>query len=419
MRRLVLCLSVVTAQVSLLAAADWTRFRGPNGSGEVAEPVPVEWSKTENLLWKVPVTGRGVSSPIVVKGRVFVQSASADGTGRTVYGFDAKTGAQKWSKTYPGKKVGTHAKNSLASSTPGSDGERVFFILWDGAQVDVRAYDLDGNDLWQHKLGGYVSQHGVGMSPVAFGGKVFINHDQDKVKDKTNIETPDPARFLALDAATGSQAWVADRKAFRACYSSPLVRELPGGKTEVVIATTAGVTGYDPATGAVNWDYEWKFDGMALRNVGSPLLAGDVIVAISGDGSGSRHMIALTAGPNPKLLWEKKKDTPYVPCPLVKGDHLYWVTDAGLAVCAELRTGRVLWDERVFSKGVTASPVLVGDTVFAVAEDGKAVAFKADPAGFEKVAGSDVGEAVLASPAAADGRLYIRGAQHLFCIGTK
>lgn len=422
MRRLVLCVIVLAAPAVTLAA-DWSRFRGPNGSGEVVDPaVPVQWTKTQNVLWSVPVPGKGNSSPVVVKGRVFVQSASDDGKTRSVYCIDATTGATKWSKTYPASAARVHAKSSLASCTPGSDGERVFFILWDGDRLTARAYDLDGTELWQHVLGGYVSQHGAGMSPVPFDGKVFINYDQDKTKDKSNVATPNPARLVALDAATGSQAWVADRKAFRACYSSPLVRPLPGGKSEVVVATTAGITGYDPASGAVNWDFEWKFDGQALRNVGSPLLIGDVVVAISGDGSGSRHMIAISAGPNPKLLWEKKKDTPYVPCPLTRGGYLYWLTDSptgSLATCCEVRTGKIVWSERVFNKPVSSSPVLVGDTVVAVAEDGKAVAFKADPAGFEKVADSTLGEAVFASPAVADGRLYVRGAQHLFCIAAK
>ncbi len=251
--RVALILSVLSTQYSVLRAADWTRFRGPNGSGVVEDAaVPLKWSKTENVLWKVEVPGLGHSSPIVVKGRVILQSAASDGSKRMVVCYDAATGETKWVKTLTGRKTPVHAKSSLASSTPTSDGERVYTIVWDGNALAVHAFDLDGNDAWTYSLGGYVSQHGAGMSPVAHGGKVYINYDQDKDrspgKGKEPIPVDDPAQLVALDAKTGAKAWATPRKAFRACSSSPLVRELPGGKTEVIVSSTAGLTGYDPET---------------------------------------------------------------------------------------------------------------------------------------------------------------------------
>lgn len=415
-------------------AGDWTRFRGPNGSGVVEGPTPpLKWSATENVLWKAEVPGVGHSSPIVVNGLVFLQSSSDDASRRTLLCYDAATGQLKWSKSVPGQKAHTHAKSSLASSTPASDGERVFVLFWDGRVVTLHAYGLDGAELWSASLGGYLSQHGVGVSPVAHGGKVFINYDQDDPahaqKPKPGAPPPgppaeNPAEVLAFDAATGAKVWTARRKAFRACSSSPFVRELPGGKTELVVSSTAGLTGYDTDTGKPNWDWVWKFNGASLRTVGSPVLAGDVVVAPSGDGNGSRNMVAVTTGPEPKMLWSRVKETPYVPAPVTKGDHLYWVTDGGLAVCAELKTGKVVWSEKAFTnlpKGayVHASLLLIGDQVLAVSEFGEAVAFKATPAEYDEVARNKLGEAVSATPAAADGRLYIRGAEHLFCIGAK
>jgi outer membrane protein assembly factor BamB len=430
-RRLALVLAGLLTQYS--PAADWPRFRGPNGSGVVEGPTPpLKWSATENVLWKADVPGVGHSSPIVVKGLVFLQSAGADGSQRMLLCYDAATGHLKWSKSVPGHKAHTHAKNTLASSTPASDGERVYALFWDGRVVTLNAYGLDGTELWTASLGGYVSQHGVGLSPVAAGGKVFVNYDQDdpsqaqkpKAGDPLVPPAENPAEVLAFDGKTGAKVWAAKRKAFRACSSSPFVRELPGGKAELVVSSTAGLTGYDTETGAVNWDWVWKFDGMALRTVGSPILAGGVVVAPSGDGGGSRSLVAVEPGPKPRLLWNKTKDTPYVPGPVAKGGHLYWVTDGGLAVCAELRTGKVLWSERAFpnlGKGtyVLASLLLVGDDVLAVAETGGAVVFRASPDGYEEVSRNDLGEPVTATPAAADGKLYIRtAAGHLFCIGT-
>jgi outer membrane protein assembly factor BamB len=438
-RRLVVALAVLGTLSFVLdtASADWLRFRGPNGSGVADQLTPLTWSDSAGLAWKTPIPGIGNSSPIVVGNKVFLQSATKDGSKRMLYCLDAKTGRIAWTKEVPGAKVKTHAKNTLASSTPASDGERVYALFWDGRVVTLHAYDLAGNELWSSSLGPYASQHGAGMSPVVYGGKVFVNYDQDDLanigkdgKPKKNPAplppgAPSPAELLAFDAKTGAKLWAAKRKPFRACSSSPLIRELPNGKAEVIVSSTAGLAGYDPDTGAANWEWEWKFAGMALRTVGSPVLADGVIVTPSGDGGGSRALVVVTAGPNPKLLWEKTKETPYVPGPLVKGDHIYWITDGGFAFCLELKTGKVVWGgERVFpnlreGSFVHSSPILVGDNVVAVAETGEAVVFKASPAGYQEVARNNLGEPVTASVAASDGKLFIRGSEHLFCIGKK
>jgi len=409
----VLRLAVAACGLAALAtttlAADWSRFRGPNGSGAV-DAGPVQWAGASGIAWKAEIPGIGHSSPIVVGDKVFLQSSSEDGAKRMLVCIDGK-GKIEWTRGIDAKHPGkgkVHTKSSMASSTPTSDGERVFNIFWDGAGLIAVAYDLAGKELWKTPLGPFVSQHGFGGSPVAYAGKVYVNYDQDQA-----------AEVLALNAKSGKIDWSAKRKPFRACSSSPLVRELPGGKTEIVVSSTAGLTGYDPADGKVNWNWEWKFDGMGLRTVGSPILANGTVIAVSGDGSGARSTVAVTPGEQAKLLWEKTKDTPYVPGPVTKGDYVYWVSDGGMAVCAEIKTGKILWSERAFQKSVSASLLLIGDAVFAVAEDGKAVAFQASPGGYEQVASSNVGEAVFATPAAANGKLYVRGVKHLFCIEKK
>ena len=394
------------------APADWTRFRGPNGSGAVEDPaVPAAWSKAGNVLWSVEVPGVGNSSPVVVKDRIYLQSAARDGSKRMMLCLSAKDGSVVWTQEVPGQKAHTHAKNSLASSTPAVDGERVFGLIWTGDALALHAFSLDGKPLWTASLGGYVSQHGVGASPVAYDGKVYVNYDQDGA-----------AEFACYDAATGAKKWAAPRKPFRACYSCPLIRELPGGKVEVVVASTAGLTGYEPETGAVNWDWVWKFPTKPLRTVGSPILANGVLVAISGDGDGSRAAVAVEPGSSPRRLWQKEKrdNAPYVPGPVVLGDHLYWVSDTGFVVCTELTTGKVAWtEERALPRAVTASPVLVNGNVIAIDEGGRAIVFRATPNGFDKLSQTELGEPVFASPAVADGRLLVRGKTHLFCIGKK
>jgi outer membrane protein assembly factor BamB len=413
MNRLLVFAALVVA-ISTADAGDWPRFRGPNGAGVAGDDVPLQWSKAENLLWAVELPGRGNSSPIVVKGRLFVQSAAKDGSARMLLCLDPATGATKWTKTVPGHTAKTHVKSSLASSTPASDGERVYACFWDGDAVGLHAYDLDGNDAWSASLGSFASQHGAGMSPVAHGGKVFVNFDQD-----------DKAEVVAFDGKTGDRAWAAPRKAYRACYSTPVIRDGANGKPELVVYSTAGLAAYDPDTGAVNWRWTipWRDGEMALRSVASPVLAGRLVVGVNGDGNGSRYSAAADpdAAGGPAPVWERRSKTltPYVPCPVVKGDHVYWVTDQGAVECLELKTGKVVWSERVFNRGVSASPVLVGEKFLAIDEGGRAVVCKADPREYEKVSESAVGEAVFASPAVADGKLYIRGATKLHCIGKK
>lgn len=390
--------------------ADWTRFRGPNGLGTSSDAsIPMQWSETKNLVWRRDIPGVGHSSPIVSKGKIFLQSSSEGGDQRMLICLNEATGVVEWTKTVAGEKAHTHKKNSLASSTPAADDQQIYCIFWTGKKVLVYAYDYSGQEKWQTELGGYVSQHGVGMSPVVHDGQVYVNYDQDGA-----------AEFVCLSAKDGSKLWTKTRKAYRACYTNPLIRTLPTGQTEIVLTSTTALTGYDAKTGEINWNQDWKFSGMPLRTIAAPLLIENTLIQFSGDGGGSRAALALSlADQKPTLLWELKRDTPYVPGGVIFGDHLYAVTDAGLATCLEHRTGKIVWQERLFTKPISASLVLIGANVLAIAEDGKAIAFKATAQGLEKVGESNLGEAVFATPAVANGRLYIRSASKLWAIGTK
>ena len=394
------------AALPLMLGADWPRFRGPNGFGAVELPGwPLTVPLTKNVLWQTAIPGSGHGSPIAIGGKIFLQASGANGAERRLLRIEASSGRIEWSVSRPGKSAHAHKKNSLASSTPTADAERVYVIVWDGAAVWVVGYDHFGKMLWEHKLGGYESQHGVGMSPVVHDGSVFVNYDQDGA-----------AELVALDAKSGKQVWSKKHKAFRACYSSPLIRTTKTA-VEVVNASTAGVTAYDAKTGEVLRDWVWKFDGMALRTVGSPMLTDKYLIAISGDGGGSRSMVVLTHDAAPEIVWEKKRDVPYVPGPVLHGEHLYWVTDNGIATCAELATGRIVWSERAFNKAVSASPILLGDQVLAVAEDGKAIVFAASKTGYSVTSETVFADAVFATPAAADGRIYLRTTTTLYGLG--
>jgi len=395
--------------LAFASGADWSRFRGPNGTGVAEGKLPA--IDPNKPLWKIEIPGRGVGSPIVMGSKVFVQTASKDGKTRTLLCLSVADGSTIWTKDLPGTSATAHAKNSFASSTPASDGEMVYCAWWDGSGVALHAYNMKGDEKWQASLGGYVSQHGPGMSPVLHEGLVFVSVDDDQ-----------RAELVAFDAKTGDKKWQMDRKAYRASYSTPFILKRDNKPAELVLGTTTAITSYEPATGKISWNYEipWPAGMMPLRVIGHPVYAGGLIVMSCGDGGGSRYMVAINPEEKtPAKVWEISRETPYVPCILVKGELLFWVTDKpGLGCCAEAKTGKVLWSERLFEKEVTSSPIMVGDEILAIGESGDVVVFKASKE-FEAVAKVNLKEAVYASPAAADGKVFIRGTSHLFCFGAK
>jgi outer membrane protein assembly factor BamB len=401
------------AALAAAPAADWPRFRGPNGSGAGDDvELPAEFDGAKGALWTVPIPGTGHSSPVVSGGKLFVQSAVGEGSERMLLCLDAATGKTLWARSQSGGLFkGLHKYNSLASSTPAVDGSRVYSLFWDGKDLSLTAYDFDGHTVWQQPIGPFKSQHGAGTSPVVYGDVVYLNYDQDGA-----------AALLAFDAKTGSPLWHQERKPYRACYSSPVMRDTPAGP-ELIVSTTTALTGYDAKSGKRNWNWDWSWSDYKtpLRTVASPVVSGDLVFTNSGEGAGNSAAAAVEAGgpgKAPRLVWEKKKGVPYVTSMLAKGEHLFAVTDrGGVASCYVARTGREVWTERLGGQ-VFASPVLAGDKVVAVNGDGAVFVFRAADK-FERLGGGDLRQQVKATPAVADGRLYVRGERDLFCFGKK
>jgi outer membrane protein assembly factor BamB len=406
----------------LAHAADWPRFRGPDGLGTADDKnIPVAFT-AKDYLWKTPIPGKGNSSPIVSNGKVFLQTASEDGAKRMLVCVDAVTGKIDWSKETKGGLAKTHAKNSLASSTPAADGKHVYAVFWNGRTISLTAWDFSGKELWAKDLGGFVSQHGPGLSPIIFEDKVILNVDQDRL-----------AEVIAFDAKTGDTVWKKSRPAFNASYSTPFVWNRDG-KAAIAVGTTAGVTAYDPTDGTVVWNWTWEWrpaakgkggKGGPLRNVGGPILHNGMIFVSTGDGGGDRDMVALKADGSgdvteTALAWEKKKGTAYVPMVLGRGDYVFWISDKeNKGVCANAKTGEIMWEERLSGSGeVTASPVMIDGKIYSISESGRVTVFAAEPK-YKLLAENDLKESVYASPAVANDRLYIRGTKTLFCIGKQ
>lgn len=406
------CALLLTVVLTPALAGDWARFRGPNGTGVAADKdVPVQWTD-KDVLFKTDLPGVGHSSPIVVGNRVLLLSAT--NAERLLLCFDATTGKRLWSRAAPGGVAKKHPKSSFASSTPASDGERVYCVFWDGQSVALHGYDLSGKPLWTEDLGPFASQHGPGFSPVVVDGKVIVNNDQDGA-----------ASLLAFDAKTGKKAWEAERRPFRACYSTPFLAQTANNGKLLMVTSTAGLTGYDPATGKEVWHYAWTFAKMALRTVGSSIVADGAVIGCSGDGSGERNMIAVKLDgkgdvTKTNLLWMKNKNraTPYVPTVVAHEKYVYGVLDEGQAFCFETATGREMWRGRL-AGNVSASPLLIDGKVYVFDERGEVFVFAADPAELKVLARNKIDEPIMASPAVANGRLYLRGEKHLICVGKK
>jgi outer membrane protein assembly factor BamB len=409
-------------------AANWERFRGPNASGVAADKdVPVKFGEKENVLWKVPIPGKGNSSPVVWGDRVFLQTASKDAKQRTLVCLDADTGKVVWQRSIPGVKPNHSVRpdSSLASSTPTTDGEMVYVSFWDGRDIIVAAYDMKGSPRWSKNLGPFISQHGAGASPILYKDKLILANDMDR-EDAKKRPVARPAVLVAFNKKTGDVAWEAPREAFRACYSAPLLRQEPGAAPELIVTSTTAITGYDPETGSKNWEFtDWHFTGKkgTLRTVATPILVDGMLVASSGDGGGDRHGIGITlkgtgTATAATRVWENRKDLPYVPCPVARGGNVFMVNDAGYAGCFEARTGKQVWLERLPDARFYASPLLIDGKIYAFSEQGDAFVFAADSK-LHVLARNTLGDRIVASPAVADGRLYVRGAKYLYCIGKK
>lgn len=427
MRRSVYALALLVL-VSSAHAENWARFRGPNGSG-IAEGqnIPVEFSATKNVLWKTQLPGAGNSSPIVWGKHVFLLAASKDARERMVVCVNTDEGKIAWQRSFPANAVKLSRKDtSHASATCAVDEDGIYVPIWDGATVQMTALNHQGELMWTKNLGPWVSQHGTGSSPILAGDKVIFAFDMD-VKDMKGNPIPAGKQpmLMAFNKKTGDVIWETPREGYRACYSAPFLMERNGAK-ELVVTSTMAITGYEPATGKELWSWDWTWDKkgfkMPLRTVAGSVVVGDTLIATSGDGGGDRRMVALTlpSSGKPSYAWgDGNKLFPYVSCPLVRGDHVYFVNEKGNAACYEAKSGQQIWYERLTKANVFfSSPVMIDGKIYAPTEDGDVFVFAAEPR-FKLLAQNSLGDRFIASPAVADGRLYLRGQHHLYCVGTK
>lgn len=408
--------SALSAALILAVAAkgqEWTRFRGPNGSGSgPTATVPLPFSAGD-YNWRIELPGIGHSSPVLWGNKIFVTSAEESLGKRHVLCLDAQDGHRLWSKTYEFKTYAHHRLNSSASSTPCVDAERVY-VMWP-AQDSFRVMALDhrGNEVWQREFGTLETQHGGAASPILVGDTVILAKEPEEGEG-----------FLAaLDCKTGATRWQYKHASETAAYSTPILYDR-GGAQELIFTTTArGFTSLDPKTGRVNWELGSVF---RARCVGGPVIARDLIFAAAGNGGGDRQAVAVRPGPKAegtgasaaaRVAYEIKRGASYVPTPIVVDNRLYLWGDGGVVTCVRAESGEQVWMERT-GGNFYGSPISVNGKLWAMSAKGELVVLETGDQ-FKQVCRIDLGEASHATPAVAGGVMYLRTQSHLISIGGK
>ncbi len=395
----------------------WTRFRGPNGTGVVDDAAVPAVPSAGDVLWKAELPGKGHSSPVVWGDRVFLTSAVDDPAQRAVICLSASSGKTLWERRFDYVAHKKHTLNSFASPTPAVDRDHVY-VSWSTPQeLSLLALAHDGRDAWKVNLGPFVSQHSAGNSPIVVDDLVILVNEQDdeETAKKDGYSGAGVSFLHAVRAKDGGTVWQVPRRSATVTYSTPMLRDLPGGGKELLVNSQAhGLGGIDPKTGKSNWEMP---DVLKRRSVSSPVYAGGLVFGTCGSGGGGEYIVAVKPGPEPKLVYEIKEAAPYVPSLIAKGELVFSMNSKGIASCFEAPTGNVVWRERV---GGTfyGSPIIVNDRFYMIDADGKLVVLSASRE-FKKLGEFDLGESSHSTPAAADGRLYLRTESHLTCIGKK
>lgn len=404
------CLALCGAGADRAAGQEWTRFRGPNGSGVgQADGLPARWEPSE-FAWKAELPGEGYGSPVAWGTNVFVLAADDAGKQRSIVCLDAQTGARKWIREFASGSYKQHARNSFASGTPAVDEERVYATWAVPAKVSLAAMDHAGNVVWETGLGTFKGNHGYAGSPIVYGELVVLANDQEA-----------DGQLVALDRRTGEVKWRVPRGKQRTTYSTPCVLERPGRKPELIFTEwQTGITGVDPETGHVNWQISVFDVDSTERAIASPVTYAGRAVGTCGFTTAARHVVVVEPGntgrkDDVKELFRIEANAPHIPTPLVHGGRMYLWHDKGIVVCAKADDGAVVWQKRV-GGNYFGSPVLAAGKVWCVDDRGELVAVAAADE-FEELGRTALGEGCQSTPAIAGGKMFVRTLSHVVALG--
>lgn len=395
---LILCTATARAE-------DWPQFRGPTGQGHSTETnLPIEWSETKNVVWKVPVPGSGWSSPVVSNGRVWLTSSVQQQRAASLraLSFDVETGRELVNvevfRMSDGRLL--NIKNSHASPTPIVEGDRVYVHF--GA-AGTAALTTTGDIVWKTELR-YESQHGNGGSPMLYGDVLIISCDG-----------ADQAYVVALDKKTGKIRWKESRRQpWDQAYTTPLAIRV-GDRDQIVSIGAYRAGAYDPQTGREIWRVSYD-DGFS--NVPRPVYGHGMVYIATGFQDPALLAVRVDGrGDVTKshVVWELRRGAPHTPSPLLVGDELYIVSDIGIATCLDAKTGITRWQTRL-GGNYSASPVFADGRIYFFSEEGDATII-APGKEFRRITTNTLDGMTLASMAVSRGSLFIRTHTNLYRIG--
>jgi len=388
---------------------NWPSWRGPRGDGTSQEiGIPTHFNDTDNVRWKTKLPGNGYSSPVVWGDRLFVTWCVEDEERRVLACLDRKDGKLLWQKTVLTAPLEQkHDLNSYASATPATDGKHVWVAFLRKPDMVVACYDVEGKEVWRTSPGKLLSRHGFCSSPVLYKDTVLLNGDQDA-----------QGYLVALDKATGKERWRVDRPNQTRSYCTPVIVDA-GGRTQLVLSGSKCVTSYDPDSGKLLW----IIDGPTEQYVASLVYTEGLFFLTTG--YPEYHLMGIRPDGHGNITeshiaWHRAKVSPreasYVPSPLAHGKFFFVVSDQGYASCFEAKTGKRLWMQRL-GRRHSASPVLIEGNLYLPADEGDVYVVKAGPK-FDLVAKNSLEGQCFASPAVAQGELFIRTTQSMYCIGA-
>lgn len=403
--------TLILALVSLFqdkaSAENWPRFRGENGNGLSKQPgIPVAWEATD-YAWTIDLPGVGHSAPVIWEKTLFVTSATEGGGTRYLHCLDADSGQQRWQTSVTLGESKKHLKNSWASSTPATDGQRVYVMFADNSKLTISAWDFEGKQVWTKDLGSYESEHNLGVSPLVQDGLLIVSNDQ-----------VGPSSLLALNPETGETVWTAERNPGKTSYSTPVIAPGKEGSLQILcISESNGITSTDLRTGKLNW----QTPKLPMRTVASPIVADGLIFATCGEGGNGKYFAAAKIDPDAdnvtRIVYERKTMLPYVPCLVAKDGLLFLWGDKGIMVCLEIATGKEVWSERIDGQ-FSGSPVCIEDRLYCVTEDGIVVVLQAGHE-FRELGRTALGDDCHSTPAVANGHLYLRTFHKVFAVKAK
>ena len=404
-------LILLTLTASLSLANNWPQWRGPdrnNHAAAGAKPV-TEWSAEKNIRWKTPIPGRGHSTPIVIGDRLYLTTADQGKNTQSLIAVQRADGKILWNKVIHegGFPEELHNENSAASATAQWDGTNVLVVFENDKKIKATAVSPKGEIAWSKTVGDYLPEYhfGYGSTPVLHKNSLIVV-----------IGTGKGGAISALDTKTGDLVWQTPR-AGHDYWATPVVAKV-AGKEQLLISGTGKFSSYNPDTGKLLWEAPlepqstcgtivWN-DDMVFASGGFP---GSQTAGVKADGSG-------------EVVWTNRERC-YEQSLLAHKGLVYAVTDKGIAHCWDAKTGEEKWSERVGRGGVMASPLAVGDLIYASIKDGSTVIFKAGDKGFEQVAKNQLGDDIYASPVVVGNELFLRAGtvkegdreEFLYCIG--